>query len=309
MITQWIRKKFAIRSSRKLVRMTKTLMRSKRTMLAPREAEQAQVRIDACEDAIRLNSLHEIRTSRKALAIFFEDNLSSYRKSLLRQNVEALIVAVVLALMIRSFIVQPFKIPSGSMIPTLLIGDHILINKFTYGTRIPLTDYKFSPFSEIRPGDIVVFKKPQPSGEQVFYVKRTIGVAGDEIDIRGRDIFINGKVVPQTYSGDYEYGGSGYSYSADRYSQSLSDNEFSVLYEKQRESTAKGNRDFPLVVPQDSIFVMGDNRDNSLDSRFWGFVPVKKVYGKVFIVHWSWNFSAPDLLDKVRWKRIFSRVR
>ncbi len=399
-ITQWIRKRFAVRSSRSLVRMTKAVIRRKGDMLAPREAEQAQVRIDACEHAIRLNSLHEIRTSRKALAVFFEDNLRSYGKSSLRQNMEALVVAVALALLIRSFVVQPFKIPSGSMIPTLLVGDHILVNKFIYGVRIPLTDYKFPSFyrsSEICPGDVVVFKKPVFSGDQAFYVKRTIGVAGDEIDIDGLDILVNRgdisrgcavgseseekeemeswteipqtysgdnpisvcteeellkeiplaysennpvsvctegeslkeipqvysghggdrkeekkkslKKIPLTYSGDFDYTDGSRFYYTDKYSQSLSGNGFSVIYEKGNKFTTRGEKDFPLSVPEGFIFVMGDNRDNSLDSRFWGFVPVEKVYGKVFLVHWSWNFSEPGLLDKVRWGRVFSRVR
>jgi signal peptidase I len=315
MIATWIRKKLAIRNSRRLIRTVKWIIRKKGRFLAPREAEQAEVRILACEEAIRLGSLHEIRTSRKALRLFFDDNLRSYGKSPLRQNVEAIVIAVALALAIRAFVIQPFKIPSGSMLPTLLVGDHILINKFVYGSRVPFTNKMFFPFSEIDRGDIVVFKLsgdnatdfPMP-GKGAFYVKRTVGIAGDEIDISGRDVLINGRAVAQVYSGNYEYPDQKFFSVADRYEQSLSGKNFSVIYKKGTSSTTSGKMSFPLVVPKDRIFVMGDNRDNSYDSRFWGFVPVENVYGKAFMIHWSWNLSNPGLANKVRWERIFSGI-
>ena len=315
MIVTWIRKKLAIRSSRKLIRTVKYIIRKKGKFLAPREAEQAEVRTLACEEAIKRGSLHEIRTSRKALKIFFDDNLRSYGKSPARQNIEAVVIAVALALAIRAFVFQPFKIPSGSMLPTLLVGDHILINKFVYGTRIPLTDKIFFPFSKIDRGDIVVFKLgednvtglPTP-GKGAFYVKRTVGIAGDEIDISGRDVLINGRAVAQVYAGNYEYPDQKFFSVADRYDQSLSGKNFSVIYKKGNSSTTSGKMSFPLVVPKGRIFVMGDNRDNSYDSRFWGFVPVENVYGKAFMIHWSWNLSNPDLANKVRWQRIFSGI-
>lgn len=315
MIATWIRKKLAIRSSRKLIGTVRSIIRKKRNFLAPREADQAEVRIVACEEAIERGSLHEIRTSRRALKIFFDDNLRSYGKSPVRQNIEAVVIAVALALAIRAFVLQPFKIPSGSMLPTLLVGDHILINKFVYGTRIPLTDKIFFPFSEIDRGDVVVFKLgednatgfPMP-GKGAFYVKRTVGIAGDEIDISGRDVLINGRAVSQVYAGNYEYPDQKFLSVADRYEQSLSGKSFSVIYKKGNSSTTSGKMSFPLVVPKDRIFVMGDNRDNSYDSRFWGFVPVENVYGKAFMIHWSWNLSNPDLANKVRWRRIFSGI-
>ncbi len=315
MIFNWVRRKLAVRSSKKLMRFVKGIVRKQRDRLAPGEAEHAEIRILACEEAIKNNSLHEIRTSRKALRIFFEDNLMGYDKSPLRKNVEAIVIAIALALLIRAFVVQPFKIPSGSMLPTLLVGDHILINKFVYGTKIPFTDKLFFPFSEIGRGDIVVFKlgdenvNGEPSlGKGVFYIKRTVAVAGDEIDIKGRDLFINGSAVSQIYTGDYEYSNHKFLSVADRYEQSLFGKGFSVIYSKGASSTTRGKMSFPLVVPEDRIFVMGDNRDNSYDSRFWGFVPVENVYGRAFMIHWSWNLSAPDLQNKVRWGRIFSEI-
>ncbi len=315
MIVTWIRKKLAIRSSRRLVRTVRGIIRKKGRFMAPREADHAEVRIVACEDAIEQGSLHEIRASRKALWIFFEDNLRSYGKSALRQNAEAVLIAVALALAIRAFVFQPFKIPSGSMLPTLLVGDHILINKFVYGTRIPFTNSTFFPFSEIDRGDIVVFKLSEDNatgfptpGKGAFYVKRTVGIAGDEIDISGREVLINGRAVEQVYTGNYEYQDQKFFSAADRYEQSLSGKNFSVIYKKGSDSTTSGKMSFPLVVPKGRIFVMGDNRDNSYDSRFWGFVRAENVYGKAFMIHWSWNLSNPGFADKVRWHRIFSGI-
>ena len=315
MIVTWIKEKLAIRSSKKLVRTVKVVIRKKRRFMTSREADHAKARILACEEAIERGSLHEIRASRKALGIFFEDNLRSYGKSARRQNVETIVIAVALALAIRAFVFQPFKIPSGSMLPTLLVGDHILINKFVYGTRIPLTNKIFFPFSEIDRGDIIVFKLsednatdfPMP-GKGAFYVKRAVGIAGDEIDISGRDVLINGRAVEQVYAGNYEYPDQKFFSVTDRYEQSLSGKNFSVLYKKGSSSTTRGKMSFPLVVPKGRIFVMGDNRDNSYDSRFWGFVPVENVYGKAFMIHWSWNLSNPGFADKVRWERIFSGI-
>ena len=315
MIVNWIRKQLAIRSSRSLVRTVRGIIRKKGRFMAPREADHAEVRILACEEAIERGSLHEIRASRKALRIFFEDNLRSYGKSSLRQNAEAIVIAVALALAVRAFVIQPFKIPSGSMLPTLLVGDHILINKFVYGTRVPFTNEVFFPFSKVDRGDIIVFKLgednvtgfPMP-GKGAFYVKRAVGIAGDEIDISGRDLLVNGRAVEQVYTGNYEYPDQKFFSVADRYEQSLSGKNFSVIYKKGSSSTTSGKMSFPLVVPKGRIFVMGDNRDNSYDSRFWGFVPAENVYGKAFMIHWSWNLSNPGFADKVRWGRIFSGI-
>ncbi len=181
-----------------------------------------------------------------------------------RENIEAIAIAIVLALFIRSFVVQAFKIPSGSMEPTLLIGDHILVNKFIYGIKIPLIEKKFIQIKNPQRGDVTVFTYPlDPSKD---FIKRVIGIAGDKIQIKNKKIYINDK----PYNDPYGF-----------YSEQDIIHNWGVGV----------NRDNfgPVTVPPHSIFVMGDNRDKSYDSRFWGFVDVNKVKGKAFLIYWSWE--------------------
>lgn len=204
------------------------------------------------------------------------------KKPWYREWSEALIVAVVLALIIRSFVFQAFKIPSGSMLDTLLIGDHLLVNKFIYGTQIPFSDKRILALRSPERGDVIVFEFPEDEGKSYFqrrdFIKRVIGLPGDLVEIRGKQVFING----QPYSIEQE-----------------------VYKDDNMLPASVGPRDFmpPRKVPDDQYFVMGDNRDFSYDSRFWGFVDESKVKGLAFIKYWSWNRNA-DLLEKVRFERI-----
>ena len=177
------------------------------------------------------------------------------KKSLLREYVEAALIAVFLALFIRTFVIQAYKIPSGSMEPTLLVGDHILVNKFIYGIKIPFISKTLIPIGKPKRGDIIVFKYPLDKRKD--YIKRVIGLPGDEIRIMDKEIFINGE---------------------------LFDGRFGV-YDK---SSGRDDNLGPIVVPQNGLFVMGDNRDHSYDSRYWGFVPLDLVKGKAIIIYWSW---------------------
>ncbi len=197
-------------------------------------------------------------------------------KSIVRENLEALFVAVLLALFIRSFVVQAFKIPSGSMIPTLQIGDHILVNKFSYGIKIPFFMKSVIEFSGPEKGDIVVFKFPNDPDKD--FIKRVIGTQGDVVEMRNKHLLVNGKPVENDHGKYYE--GKNYSPKRDDFG--------------------------PMIVPEDSLFVLGDNRDSSHDSRFWGFVNTKTVKGKAFLIYWSWNSEVSGLtLKKVRWSRLF----
>lgn len=199
------------------------------------------------------------------------------RKSVAREYAEAIIIAIILALLIRTFIVQAFKIPSGSMIPTLLIGDHILVWKISYGIKIPFTDTYIIEFGSPKKGDVIVFKFPKD--EKKDFIKRIVGEPGDTIEIKNKNVYVNEKLLVEPYAIHKE--------------PNIIPEEF------------QPRDNFSLVqVPPDSYFVMGDNRDHSLDSRFWGFVNKNKIKGRAFIIYWSWN----GVDSWVRWDRLFDGV-
>lgn len=202
------------------------------------------------------------------------------RKSVLKEYIEAIAIAVLLALFIRTFIVQAFKIPSGSMLPTLQIGDHLLVNKFSYGVKNPFSGNALIPWGKPKHGDVVVFRFPQD--RSVDYIKRVVGVSGDTVVIKNKKVFVNDQAVEETHA---------------HYSSN------SIM------PAAAGPRDNfgPIKVPEGKIFVMGDNRDNSYDSRFWGFVEQRDVLGKAFMIYWSWNIDTSIFSLKrfttIRWSR------
>jgi len=205
----------------------------------------------------------------------------------------------IIVLTTSSFVFQAFKIPSGAMIPTLLVGDHIFVNKFAY------------KFNDLERGDVIVFRFPVEDSvnKGVYYIKRVIGLPGDEINIKGRDLYVNGEKIKQVFNDKYiYYDGSGMEITTDKYLASLSDKEFEVIYKEGLLNTTKGKLNFPLTIPQGKIFVLGDNRDNSYDSRFWGFVPLDNITGKATYIHWSWDFQNNNIFEKVRWDRIFSQI-
>lgn len=214
----------------------------------------------------------------------------SGRKSALRDWSEALLVAAILALIIRTFVVQAFKIPSGSMEDTLLIGDHLLVNKFIYGMQIPGIDGRFLTIREPRRGDIVVFEFPEDRGLSFWkrrdFIKRLVGLPGDTVEIRKKQVFVNGAPfrLPEEVHKD------------------------ATLYEAvsgcdtMTFPRAQWCRDTmpPVKVPDGHYFMLGDNRDRSYDGRFWGFVSNSEIKGLAFIKYWSWdseNFTP-------RWGRI-----
>ena len=201
------------------------------------------------------------------------------QKSSLRENIEAVLIAVVLALFIRTFVVQAFKIPSGSMMSTLLIGDHILVNKFLYGVRIPFWNKTIIAIDDPERGDIVVFRFPEDPSKD--FIKRVVGIAGDEIEIRGKTVFINGEPSKELQGFHLDPDGS-------------------------REGAQVRGKYGPVSVPPNKLFVLGDNRDHSYDSRFWGFVDLEAVKGKAFMIYWSWDKA--NGYD-VRWRRIGRLIR
>jgi len=195
------------------------------------------------------------------------------KKPWYREYAEALFVAAILALIIRTFVVQAFKIPSGSMENTLLIGDHLLVCKFIYGTEIPLMDKFVFPLTDPKRGDVIVFEFPEDEGKPWLqrrdFIKRVVGIPGDVVEVRNKNVYVNGEhqILDQEVHKE------------------------SSLILPGSAMSPQDRRDFmpPVTVPENSYFVMGDNRDRSYDSRFWGFVDRSKIKGKAFIKYWSWD--------------------
>ena len=218
---------------------------------------------------------------------------SGRRKSVVREYGESIIIAVVLALVIRTFVVQAFKIPSGSMEDTLLIGDHILVNKLSYGVHMPFVDAKthlMGLLGDPQRGEIIVF--PFPRDPSRDFIKRVIALPGERVEVRNHHAYINGEPLKEPY---------------------VKLDERAIMHPSRYSQWG------PEVVPPGKLFVMGDNRDNSADSRDWGFLDSRQVKGRAFIIYWSWDSSDPKfiwlgniplpnpkavLLDGIRWGRI-----
>ena len=310
MLNFWSKEAKVRKKANQILSQTKSVLEKNISRINPGSAALIKQRIGSLEAALAEGSTKDILIETDALEGASHDYLSKYTKSKLRQNIEALVFAVVLALLIRTFVFQPFKIPSGSMIPTLLVGDHLLVNKFIYGTKIPFTDKVVFPIRDIERGDVIVFIYPNserdPSKKGVYYIKRVIGLPGDQIDIKGRSLFINGQEVPMQFVGTYRDPRNGEVF--DEYDEDLYGDDHKAIFRKGKENTNTGNYIPVTRVPEGTVFVMGDNRDNSQDSRYWGFVPIENIAGKAFVIHWSWDFDNPDIKNKVRWGRILSGI-
>ncbi len=192
---------------------------------------------------------------------------------------------VLIVLLLRSFLAEPFRIPSGSMMPTLLVGDFILVNKFTYGIRLPVINTKVVEMNKPERGDIVVFRFPKDP--TVDYIKRVIGVPGDKIVYENKKLTVNGTPAKQVSLGRYEGVGQGRDMTgAEHFLEDLSGVGHSILVRHDALS-AEG----VYVVPEGSYFVMGDNRDNSNDGRYWGMVPEENLVGKAFFIWMSWDWQ------------------
>lgn len=183
-------------------------------------------------------------------------------KSVGREYFEAIVVALVLALFIRTFFIQAFKIPSGSMLPTLQIGDHLLVNKLLYGVRIPIVGKRYFDFFGPERGDIIVFVFPEDPDKD--FIKRVVGIPGDTLEIREKKLFRNDQLVD------------------------VEDEPYAQYLDQSKSKVPRDNWG-PEVVPPGNVFVLGDNRDRSYDSRFWGFVPFENIKGKAFIIYFSWD--------------------
>ncbi len=193
-----------------------------------------------------------------------------------------------IVLLLRAFLVEPFRIPSGSMIPTLLVGDFILVNKFDYGIRLPVINRKIIDIGDPARGDVVVFRYPE--NPSTPFIKRVVGLPGDHIAYRGKRLFINGEAVAYDPAGTFVGVKSAVMHTgAEKLVEHIGDRGHDILVTPRAYSF-----DWEGKVPADNYFVLGDNRDNSRDSRFWGFVPNGNLIGRAFIIWMNWD-KGPDL--------------
>ena len=232
---------------------------------------------------------------------------SEYRKSTIREYFESICVAVILALFVRTFVVQAFKIPTGSMENNLLIGDHLLVNKFVFAPTLGGAERAVLPMRDIRRGDIVVFKYPDEPERD--FIKRVIGLPGETVELKQKKVYVNGTPLDEPYVHFLE---------PPRSADSAS--EVTSLDVRERYG--------PVTVPANQYFVMGDNRDNSQDSRYWGFLPRDYVKGRALIIYWSYEAEREDYEDagaadtvrslgsvfahfftKTRWDRMLHQIR
>ncbi|HEY6943437.1 signal peptidase I [Dokdonella sp.] len=226
----------------------------------------------------------------KAMTALTEEEREARARTALQESVpveyaRSFFPVLLVILLFRSFIAEPFKIPSGSMMPTLLVGDFILVNKFAYGLRLPVLNTKILDVGEPKRGDVFVFRYPQNPKED--YIKRVIGLPGDEITYRNKILYVNGKAVEETglgaYTGPAEPGHRMDGAQVKR--ENLDGIEHRILELPQ----AWGAKEGSWTVPSGHFFAMGDNRDNSADSRFWGFVPEENLVGKAFVIWMNWD--------------------
>jgi signal peptidase I len=211
---------------------------------------------------------------------------TTFQKSTLREYFESIVVAVILALFVRTFVFQAFKIPTGSMKPNLLVGDHLLVNKFIFAPTASPLERALLPMREIRRGDIIVFKFPEEPERD--FIKRTIGLPGETVEIRDKAVYING--------------------------QRLDDAAYHLKFKPRSDDVRLDPKALnwgPATVPAGHLFMMGDNRDDSADSRFWGFLPIDYVKGRAMTIYFSYDPDATgpaSLLTSIRWSRLFRQV-
>ncbi len=212
----------------------------------------------------------------------------------------SLFPVILIVFVLRSFIVEPFRIPSGSMLPTLHLGDFILVNKAAYGLRLPIVYKKVIPIGSPDRGDVMVFRFPENT--KINFIKRVVGLPGDHIRVVGRILYINGQKIEQELVDGNHQTNDRNEYVSNRYEESLDNANHSILLRR----GGRGSKGFDGVVPKGHYFVLGDNRDNSRDSRYWGFVPEENLVGRAFFIWFAWDVVNGGGVD---WSRIGGSIK
>jgi signal peptidase I len=292
-IERVVRRNHTQKDSKLLLRETQRCLKSHGDRLRPEQREDLERSAAALAASRDAGDWDEAFATLQSLDGKLEQYFASVRKSTAREYAESIVVAVLIALLLRSFVVEAFKIPSGSMIPTLQVGDHIFVNKFIYGLRIPATNIKLG-MSIRKPhrGEVAVFKFPKDPDKD--FIKRIVAVEGDTVEIKDEVLYINGKPVHREHIDnvaceyeDVEEVTQRWEHRVcDAWRETLDGHEYTTIYNKDMPSP-RSYTFSKITVPPGHVFAMGDNRDNSHDSRFWGFVPFELLKGKAMIIWWS----------------------
>ncbi len=262
----------------------RSVLRKARKKLTLDELQPLVEVLEKLDDARKGNHVEGMEQSIADLDHLLRNDFAAFVKSPTREWVESLVVAVLIALFLRTFVLEAFKIPSSSMVPTLLVGDYIFVNKLSYGIRIPLANRWVTSWDLPEHGDVIVFVYPNDPDKD--YIKRVIGVPGDEIEVRGHTVRVNGQVVNTSDGKSHHLGHDQEDMPGILYDQIWGTHNYQVFYS----SPDVVSPLFPIKqykVEENHLFVMGDNRDNSSDSRVWGQVPMDNVKGKALVVWWS----------------------
>jgi signal peptidase I len=303
--------------ARHLAHEARRIIKKKRYRIPDAVVSEVESAVNEVEASLKGEDHERTRQALSRLDEKMDEHLAFARKSSLREYAESIGVAVAIALLLRAFVVEAFQIPSGSMIPTLEIGDHIFVSKFSYGIGIPFTHRRLVRFGQPKRGDIIVFRFPLDP--DVDYIKRVVALPGEKVEVRKNEIFINGRPMSREFIKEacrYEDGppvdGLRHERECERWLENLDGRMHPTIHNPHGMSNDWGG----LVVPEGHVFVMGDNRDNSNDSRVWGTVPQELIKGRALIVWWSRGptnggaslSAAKEWFSAIRWGRFFSLV-
>jgi signal peptidase I len=311
---QWRRAKA---EAKQLVGEARRILKKKRYRIPATVGTVVQAAIDEVETARKGDDFERMRQAITDLDARVDEHLAFARKSSARQYAESIGLALGVALLLRAFVVEAFQIPSGSMIPTLEVGDHIFVSTFSYSVGIPFTNAKIAELGKPKRGDIIVFK--YPPDQSVDYIKRVVGLPGETIEVRRNEIFIDGKPMPREYAPGPCETDDGSAAEGDelRHPCEVWLEHLGKVTHVTHQDPRLGPSDFPpFKIPPGHYFAMGDNRDNSKDSRVWGTVPFDLIKGRALIVWWSRDpargglspSGVVDWFKSIRWGRFFQRV-
>jgi signal peptidase I, bacterial type len=314
----WRQWSHANAEAKQLVGEAKRILKKKRYRIPESVAATMTAAVSEVEAARKGKDLERLRQAIADIDGKMDEHLAFARKSATRQYAESIGLALGVALLLRAFVVEAFQIPSGSMIPTLEVGDHIFVSKFAYAIGIPFSNAKIAELGKPRRGDIIVFK--YPPDQSIDYIKRVVGLPGETLEVRHNEVFIDGRPMAreQLRESCVANDGAGFDGEDERHPCEVwlehLDGKSHVTHQEPIRSNAS---DFgPVKIPPGHYFAMGDNRDNSKDSRVWGFVPFELIKGRALIIWWSRDpargglspSGVADWFTSIRWRRFFQRV-